>query len=450
MSAPATQRVAEFVVGLRLTQVPAAAVAAEKGGILDSVGVALAGSREEPGRIAAELARDEGAREESGLFGHHVRSSAAVAAFANGTASHAMDYDASFVMMGQPMAGLAATIFALGEPLGASGRQLLEAYLAGYEVTAKIAWSMPPGAGEAGFHATATIGSLGCAAAAAKLLGLDPRQVGCALGIASSLASGSVGNFGTMTKPLHAGIAARNGVTAARLAQKGFTASEQALDENGAFYAAFAPDGEPELAAFDALGRTWDVDGGIRYKFYPCGGLAHTAIDAALALRDGLRPDDIARVDVAANPYTARRIIYGIPETELQAKFSMPYLVARALVDGRVTPESFTDEAIRQPDVIDLAHKVEMRADPSLESDTSGRRPAVLAVQLRDGSRLERRVDSPKGSAESPLTQAELEDKFIACAGRVLDSQRVDRALTMFNRLEALGEVRELSALLVG
>src|SRR3954468_10257626 len=160
MSVPATQRVAEFVVGLRLAQVPTAAVAAAKGGILDSVGVALAGSREEPGRIAAELARDESAREESALFGHRSRSSAALAAFANGTASHAMDYDASFVMRGQPMAGLAATIFALGEPLGASGRQLLEAYIAGYEVTAKIAWSMPAGAGEAGFHATGTIGSL--------------------------------------------------------------------------------------------------------------------------------------------------------------------------------------------------------------------------------------------------------------------------------------------------
>src|SRR5439155_23855258 len=131
----------------------------------------------------------------------------------------------------------------------------------------KVARSMPAGAGEGGFHATSTLGSLGCTSAAAKLSGLNSEQIRCALGIASSMASGSVGNFGTMTKPLHAGIAARNGVTAARLAQKGFTGSETALDDKGAFYSAIAPGGPPDIERFEDLGRTWDVDGGIRYKF---------------------------------------------------------------------------------------------------------------------------------------------------------------------------------------
>jgi len=450
MAEAVTQRVAEFVAGLSFDQIPQAAVEAAKGGILDSVGVALAGSREDPGRIAADFALDEAAKPEATLFGHGARSSAALAAFANGTASHAMVYDASFVMMGQPMAGLAATVFALGEPLQATGRQLLEAYVAGYEVTAKIAWSMPAGEGQSGFHATSTLGSLGCTAAAAKLLGLSGEQIRCALGIASSMASGSVGNFGTMTKPLHAGIAARNGVTAARLAHKGFTGNQEALSEKGAFYAAIAPSAPPEIEAFDDLGRTWDVDGGIRYKFYPCGGLAHSAIDAAIALRDGLSPDAIERIDVAANPYTAMRIVYGIPETELQAKFSMPYLVARALVDGRVTPDSFTDEAISEPGVIALARRVQMYADAALESDTNGRRPAIVTVKLNDGRTTERRVDAPKGSAEAPLTRAELEDKFRSCANRALDDQSVSKALAMLNSLEALASTAELSALLIG
>src|SRR5205823_5485293 len=142
-------------------------------------------------------------------------------------------------------------------------------------------------------------------------------------------------------------------------------------------FATFAPGLRPDVERFDDLGSTWDVDGGIRYKAYPCGGLAHTAIDAALALRaeHGVTPAEVDRIDVAATSYTAKRIIYGIPETELEAKFSMPYLVARALVDGEVTPDSFTDEAIREDRVIELARKVQMHGDPALEADTSGHRP---------------------------------------------------------------------------
>jgi 2-methylcitrate dehydratase PrpD len=449
-----TKKVAEFVARLEYTRIPPSAIDWAKSGLLDSVGVALAGSHEAPGRIAAEHARDESEKNEAALFGHGVRSSSTLAAFANGTASHAMDFDASFVMMGQPMAGLAATVFALAELLHASGKQLLEAYVAGFEVTAKLAWSMPVSWSEGGafWHATATIGSLGCTAAAARLLHLEPDSVSRALGIASSMASGSVGNFGTMSKPLHAGLAARNGVTAARLAQRGFTGSEHMLEESAGFYATFAPGLPPDLERFDELGRTWDVDGGIRYKAYPCGGLAHTAIDAALALRGeaGIAPEAIEAIDVAATRYAAGRIIYGIPETELQAKFSMPYLVACALIDGKVTPDSFTDEAIREPRVLALAAKVQMHGDDRLDSDSSGRRPSILSVRLRDGRTSERRVDYPKGSAEVRLSRDELEDKFRSCARRVLGEPAVEQALGILNRLESLDDVGRLSTLLMG
>jgi 2-methylcitrate dehydratase PrpD len=447
-----THKVAEFVTELDYSQIPSAAVAAAKGAILDSLGVALAGSHESPGRIAAELAHDEGAKDEAALFGQGFRSSSAAAAFANGVATHAMDFDASFAAMGQPMAGLVAAVFAFGEPLHASGKQLLEAYVVGYEVTAKLVWSMPEGWGEGGWHAVSTMGTLGSTAAAARLLKLDPEQTARALGMAASMASGSVGNFGTMSKPLHAGIAARNGVTAAKLAQKGFTASEQMLDEGGGFYATFAPGKRADAEAFDDLGRTWDIEGGVRYKAYPCGGLAHTAIDAAISLRSEgqIDPNAVASIDVAATSYTAGRIIYGIPETELQAKFSMPYLVARALVEGRVTPDSFTDEAIREREVVALARKITMHADPSLESDTSGRRPAVLRIQMSDGRSIERRVDYPKGSAEVRLSAAELEDKFRGCAGRALGEPAVEQAVGLVNRLESLDDVARLATLLMG
>lgn len=425
-----TGRVAEFISGLRYEQIPAGALAPAKDAILDSLGVALAGSQDSVGRIAAELAREEGSREEAALFGHGFRSSSMNAAFANGASTHAMDFDASFAIMGQPMAGLTATVFAVAEPRGANGRQLLEGYVAGFEVTAKVAWSMPENWSGTGWHATASIGSLGCTAAAAKLLRLNAEQCARALGIASSMASGSVGNFGTMSKPLHAGLAARNGIHAARLAHKGFTGSEQMLDGAGnGFHQTFVPGMPPDLEPLEELGKKWDVERGMRYKAYPSGGLAHTAIDAALALRaqDGIAADAVERIEVRATPYTARRIVFGIPETELQAKFSMPYLVARALVDGAVTPDAFTDEAIREPAVIALARKVHMTADVSLDDSPTGGRPCVLRVVMKDGRSVERRVDYPKGSAEAPFTSADIEAKFRSCAQRVLPESDVEQ-----------------------
>ena len=453
MSADHTRHAAEFITGLEYRKIPERAVDAARGAILDSLGVALAGSQDSPGMICAELAREEGAREEAVLFGQGFRSSSTMAAFANGTATHAMDFDASFAIMGQPMAGLTPTVFALAEPLRANGRQLIEAYVAGFEVTAKLAWSMPDTWSATGWHATASIGSLGCTVAAAKLLRLNAEQCARALGIASSMASGSVGNFGTMSKPLHAGLAARNGVHAARLAKKGFSGSEHMLDgAGGGFHQTFVPGAPPHLEPLEELGTKWDVERGMRYKAYPSGGLAHTGIDAALALRsqDGVTADAVERIEVSATRYTASRIIFGIPETELQAKFSMPYLVARALVDGEVTPDAFTDEAIRDPAVIALARKVHMTADPDLDDSPTGGRPCVLTVRLQDGRTLKRRVDYPKGSPQAPLALAEVEAKFRSCAQRVLPKQAVEQALSMVSSLEGLDDVGRLSAVLMG
>jgi 2-methylcitrate dehydratase PrpD len=453
MSANVTREVAEFVAGLRYEQIPAGALTAAKHAILDSLGVALAGSQDAVGRIAAELALEDRAREEAALFGQGFRSSAMNAAFANGAATHAMDFDASFAIMGQPMSGLTATVFALAEPLRASGRRLLEGYVAGFEVTAKLAWSMPEAWSGTGWHATASIGSLGCTAAAARLLQLNAEQCARGLGIASSMASGSVGNFGTMSKPLHGGLAARNGVHAARLAQKGFTGSEVMLDGAGnGFHQTFVQGAAPDVELLGELGKKWDVERGMRYKAYPSGGLAHTAIDAALALRaqDGISPDAIERIDVRATKYTASRIVFGIPETELQAKFSMPYLVARALVDGAVTPDAFTDEAIREPAVVALARKVHMAPNPDLDDSPTGGRPCVLSIQMKDGRPLERRVDYPKGSPQVPLTDPEIEAKFRDCAQRVLPKEAAEQALHMTNGLESLDDVGRLSQLLMG
>jgi 2-methylcitrate dehydratase PrpD len=445
-----TRAVAEFVGAIAYESIPKAALEAAKDVVLDSIGVALAGSHEPPGRIAADVAREDGGLEEAVVLGQGFRTSATSAAFANGVATHALDYDASFAIMGQPMAGLVPTVLALGEPAHASGRQALEAYVAGYEVTAKVARSMPPRAGEGAWHATATIGSLGCTAAAARLLHLSVDQTRMALGIVSSMASGVVANFGTMSKPLHAGLATRNGVLAARLAQRGFTGNPLMLEGTGGFFGAFASDVEP--TALESLGHSFEIEDGVRYKAYPCGGLTHSAVDAVLALReeDGIEASAIERIDVAVNPYTAQRIIFAVPATGLQGKFCMPYILARTVIDGQLTPDTFTDQAIQDQAVLALAERIHMEADPQLQTDEHGARPARVVIHLRDGRSLSRRVDHARGSPHAPFSTDDLTNKFMACAVRALSQSAARDALDLLEDLENAEDIGVLSGLLLG
>lgn len=212
-----TAKLAKFTTDLKYENIPSKAVETAKVAVRDCLGVALAGSREEDAKICAEIARQEKAKEETGVIGQRFKTSALNAALANGTAAHALDFDHSFTIMGQPTAPIIPALFALGEALGASGRQVLEAYGVGYEVTGNLAHSLRDSTHD-GWHAPSTIGSFGAAAACSKLLGLDAAKVEMALGISASMASGIVANFGTMAKPLHVGLGARNGVLAAKLA----------------------------------------------------------------------------------------------------------------------------------------------------------------------------------------------------------------------------------------
>jgi 2-methylcitrate dehydratase PrpD len=447
-----TRSVAQFVAHADLQSVPDRARAAARDAILDAVGVALGGSPESAGSIAAALAREEGAKEEAAVFGHGFQTSAMLAAWANGVSAHALDFDSSYVTMGQPMAGLVPTVFALAEPLGASGRDLVDAYLVGYEVTGKLVRSISTRSDGGAWHATATVGSLGCTAAASRLLRLNEDQVRMALGITGSMASGIVANFGTMSKPLHAGLGARNGVMAAKLAQHGFSGNASVLEATNGYFAAFAG-GTPETTSYlEELGRVWEIEQGVRYKPYPCGGLCHSAIDAAIALRQehGLRPDAIDGVKVQVTDHTANRIVFGIPETEVQAKFSMGYVVARALVDGQLAPDTFSDEAIREPAVLELARKVQMEVDPGFATAQRVRSPARVSIRLSDGRTVSREVAAARGGPESPLSADELRAKFRTCATRVLADREVDRAIDLLASLEKLPDVKELAGVLMG
>ena len=316
----ATAKIARFVAETKYDKIPAKALETAKTAVMDCLGVALAGSKEECAKICAEIARQESAKEEATVIGQGFKSSALHAALANGTAAHAMDFDHSFTLMGQPTAPIIPSLISLGDALGASGRRILEAYVAGYEVAAKLCYSLRESPHD-GWHAPPTVGSFGAAAACAKLLGLDAPQVEMALGIAASMASGIVANFGTMTKPLHVALGARNGVLAAKLAQSGYTANSKAIEGGFGFYKNFHPSAPIHDEPLEELGKSYALlTDGIRIKPYPCGGLTHQAIDAVLDFRaqHRLTADIVQSINVDVTKHTFERIIFRVPQSGIQ------------------------------------------------------------------------------------------------------------------------------------
>ncbi len=437
------QRITEFVLHSTPRRMPAEALAQAKIGVIDSLGVALAGSLEESSLICADFARHEGGWPEASIIGRDFKVSTSQAAFANGAALHALDFDHSFLGLGQPTAPILPAVLAVAEARGVSGAELLAAYLTGFEVTGKLGASLAPGAGE-GWHSPGTVGAVGASAGAAKILGLDATQLPMALGVICSMAGAVTANFGTMTKPLHVANAARDGVTAAKLASAGFTAGANAFQARNGFYSLFFG-GNANVERIDELGKSYTIsDEGLRLKPYPCGGLTHAAIGATLAIRDAhnLTPDDIESVGVMVRRNIYNTIAFKAPRNETEGKFCMPYLIARTIIDGTITLDTFTDEAIRDPAVLALASKVEMRTDGTTE------RPSDVTIRMGNGETYHESVLLAKGGKQSPLSQAEIEAKFMDCAARAISESQSRELLAMLLDLDHLADVRELTKLL--
>ena len=447
-----TTKIAEFVTATNYEKIPAKAIETAKTAILDCLGVALAGSKEEDAKICAQIARQENAQQETTVLGQGLKTSALQAAFANGTAAHAMDFDHSFTLMGQPTAPIIPAVFSLGEALGASGRQILEAYTTGFEVTAKMAYSLRDSKHD-GWHAPSTLGCFGATAGCAKLLGLNADQTKMAIGITASMASGIVGNFGTMTKPLHVGLGARNGVLAAKLAQSGFTANSQAIESGFGFFKVLHPTASVNEQPLEELGQSYAlVSDGIRIKPYPCGGLTHQAIDSALEFRakHNISADMVEAIEVGVTKHTFDRIVFRVPQTGIQGKFCMNYLIARAIIDGKIGLHIFSDEAVRDKQVLQLGERVQMQLDPSLNASGAGGRPCRVTIRLKNGQTYTRTAEHAKGSLEVPMTEAELRAKFLECAREAVSESTAGKTLESVQHLETLPDIRPLCQLLMG
>jgi 2-methylcitrate dehydratase PrpD len=441
------------ITALNYDDLPEEAIHWGKVAILDTIGVALAGAFEDGPRILDEVLGLP-ASGPSLVFGTARRASPLDAALVNGTAAHALDFDNTAASLGGHVAAvMVPAMIAAGDAGQSSGRDLLLAHAAGYE-TGRIGYGLNPEHSEKGWHPTSTLGVFAVTAACARLLGLTAEQTEIALGLATSLAAGTKANFGTMTKPLHAGQCARAGLLAAMLAKKGFTANPDAFEHKQGFLKLFSADGDYDVARMlENWGKPLDsVSPGASYKLYPCCYSTHSAVEAArnLVRQHGrLDPAQIERVDSQTSARALAHTDRAQPRSPLEAKFSVQYCVARALIHGEVVMDHFEGDAFRAPVAQALLSKVHASPYAGPFYDDAERFDARLKVVLKDGRVLEASVDRPLGrAADNAIPAEDLKAKFRDCATRVLARDAADAVCRSVWALETLGSVRELTAML--
>ncbi len=441
--------VAKFVCGMDYEGLPAEVTAAAKIPIIDCLGVTVAGLEDDSSRIAAEWVDSMACKEEATLFYTFRRSSAAWAALANGTAAHALDFDdVSFRMMGHPSVALVPTIIALGEGISASGKDCLLSYVAGLEVAAKIGAALGGNSYMLGWHHTSVMGALGAAACSGKLIGLDEEQMTCALGISCSLANGLRCNFGTMTKPLHAGMAAMNGIIAAQLAARGFTASPDVLYGESGFARAFSDDTDKAEELLSTLGEPYELlDPGLSYKPYPCCRGPQGAIDAALAAREealaggGIAAGDIEGVECRVPEWLRSVLTYHEPKTGTEGKFSLEFCVVSALLEGSVGIGQFRDEVVASAPIAETIAKFDWK---DLEGDITSPFASEVTVTLAGGRKAVGKAEKPLGEPGNPMSEEQIYDKYLECAGSIISGGVAERTLELLKALDELGDINEL------
>jgi 2-methylcitrate dehydratase PrpD len=448
-----TEKVAQFIVQTTFEQIPPEAIQVAKGALVDGLGVAIAGSQTDIGRIVSRWAKDMGGALIAGVIGAGFKTAPAIAARTNGTMGHALDYDDVTKNTGHPTPPLLPVLLAVGEAQRASGRELLEAYAVGFELESKLGNCMSRKHYAHGWHSTSIFGTMGAAAAAAKLLKLDVWQTQMALGVAASEAGGLRQNFGTMTKPYHAGLAASNGVIAATLARQGFTSAPDIIEGEFGFLRVFGMPGEyDERKISDTLGHPWNlVAHGIGLKPYPCCRNAHRPLDAMLALvqEHQFAPHDVERIECEISAHVTKVMTYPKAHSGLEGKFCLPYCLAVAVCDQRVGIRQFADTRVNEAQVQSLSDRVHIiHPYNKTEWDTEELLPCIVRVRLNDGRVLEQSAGAPRGDPDNPLSWEQIADKYRDCARELLSEGDVEHTLDLMQRLEELPNLVEVMEIL--
>jgi 2-methylcitrate dehydratase PrpD len=462
-----TPAIVAFIAQTSFDRIPEKAIVEARRCLIDGFGVVLAGATVRGSAIVRHYINGlecctgsdapTGANRASVLGPERLRADAARAALANGASGHAMDFDDTqlssssdrvFGLLTHPTVPALAASLAVGERLDVTGRLFVEAFLTGFEVECKMAEAIDPSHYQRGFHSTGTLGTFAAVASAAKLMKLTPAQITHALGIAASTSSGIRVNFGSMTKPLHAGRAAENGIVAAELAARGFTAGDDPLDGEWGYFQVLGGGADvPRIVP--ALGQPFSiVSPGVSFKPYPCGSLGHPTMDAMLKVvtDHDVKADQIARIRVRAGSNILNPLRYQTAKTELEAKFCLPFMMASIALRRRAGIREFTDEFVSSTAVQAMMAKVDTIFDPQIEARGFDRMRSVVDVELTGGRTFTEASDERyRGGPEKPFTRADLHEKFTDCASLVLPPDRIRRALELIESVETLKSIRELT-----
>ena len=450
-----TASLVDFVVRTRFCDIPLGAVERAKLSFFDAVGVAIGGSLEPGPQILARFVKQAGGTAAASVMGQGFKTTAQYAAWVNGTAADVNGWaDFSVTHMNHPTASICPATLALGEARHARGEDVLLAYILGVEISNKIAAGVKPGFHIKGWHALGVCNTFGAAAAAGKLLALDREQLANAFGIAGAEASGIKASMVTMTKSYVAGASARDGIGAAVLAQMGFTGPRDVIEARDGFLQTFG-DGVDGRRMLDHLGDPFEfVAPGLTLKSYPSCTHTHTGIHAALELKrhENIQLDDIESIECAVTPVMNDFLQWHDPRNTAEAKFSMEFCVASALVEDKLDMGNFTEEKLSSADVRPLMRRVKMNVSPELarlgynpEAAPSG---CILTIRLKNGVEHVRRQYKGPWEPETPPDFDALSAKFESCAGAVLAHDRVERTIALLRNLEKLDDVSRLMDLL--
>ena len=455
-----TAYVADFILKTRYTDIPNDVLDLARKSILDGLGLALCGSVAKSGEIVRAYLKSMGAMSGGAtVIGSSLKAPARFAAFANATGIHADDYDDTqlavaedrvYGLLTHPTAPALPGALALAEAHSKSGKDLLLAYNVGVEVECKIAEAIHPRHYEDGFHTTGTVGALGSAASAAKLLEFERPRGLTTLGIAASEAAGLRENFGTMTKPLHAGRAAESGVAAAELAALGWTATDQVLEAPRGFFHA-AGGGFDPASIMNKLGNPWTfVSPGVSIKPFPSGSLSHPGMTEMQRLirEHHLSAEQVEHVQVGANKNNLNALIHHRPTDNLQAKFSMEFCMAALLLYGKAGLSEFTDEVVNRPAVQEMIRRIDFGVDPVAEAAGYNKMTTLMRIKLKDGRTISGQAEVAKGHPLNPMSYDEVAAKFLDCAAFAKwPAAKAKSVVDMVRKLENVPDVRRITAL---
>jgi len=457
-----TAYVAQFVIGTKASAIPADVMRLGKRSVLDGIGLALAGNAAESGHIVRTYLKSLGIPTGKGatVIGTSMKVPARFAAFANGIAIHADDYDDTqlavakdrvYGLLTHPTAPALPPVLALGEIGNRSGLDVLAAYQVAVEAETKICEAINPRHYDHGFHSTATIGAIAAAAGASRMMGLNLEQTRRALGIGASQAAGLRENFGTMTKPFHPGRSCESGIVAAEFAKLGWTATPVVLEAGRGFFKA-AGGGYDPAAIEGRLGNPWTFTfPGVSIKPHPSGSLTHPGMGLMLDLirKHDIRREQVVKVKVGTNRHMPNALIHHRPQNELQAKFSMEFCMAILLLQRKAGLAEFTDQVVNRPDVRKMIEKVDFGVHPEAEAAGYEKMTTIIDIELADGRKIGGRADFGKGSPAHPMSDDELATKFRECAAwGKLPKASADKVVDRVFNLEKLKSIRELTRLL--